>query len=94
VDATVHNGTGAAVSVVEVDYPSASFGTTSLAAGADFHYRFKILGNGPTKATWTDAMRQDHSSTGPTLVEGSEGPMIVTLTAKGAQWDVRVKKIH
>ena len=63
----VRNETGKAVTLVEVDYPSASFGKESLAEGADFHYRFKVQGDGPLKAMWTDAGNHDHSVAGPQL---------------------------
>ena len=45
VAATVSNRTSQPIDLLEVDYPSASFGTQSLAPGADFHYRFKVLGS-------------------------------------------------
>ena len=90
VDATVHNGTGGPATVVEVDYPSASFGKELLPDGADFRYRFKILGSGPTKVLWTDAGHQDHSVAGPRLEEGQEGRLVVTLTPSGATWDAKL----
>ena len=90
VEATVHNGSGAAVSVVEVDYPSASFGKEMLADGADYHYRFKIQGDGPLKVLWTDAANHDHSVAGPQLKEGEEGQLVVTLLPNDAKWDLRV----
>ena len=90
IEATVHNSTGGPVSVVEVDYPSASFGTQSLADGADFHYRFKVLGSGSTKVLWTDAKHQDHTVAGPPLQEGAEGHLLVTLSSSNASWDVNI----
>jgi len=89
VEATVHNGSGAAVSVVEVDYPSASFGKEVLADGADYHYRFKIQGDGPLKVLWTDAGNHDHSVAGPVIREGDEGSLLVTIRANDAVWDVK-----
>lgn len=86
VSARVLNQTGGPVSTVEVDYPSASFGRESLAAGAVYTYRFKILGSGVTKVEWTDAARKDHTSTGPELREGQEGQLTITLTPTGASW--------
>jgi hypothetical protein len=86
VSVTVKNETGAAVTLVEVDYPSASFGRESLAAGAAYPYRFKILGSGATKVSWTDAARKQHAGTGPDLHEGQQGQLAITLTPTGAQW--------
>jgi hypothetical protein len=86
VSATVKNDTGAGVTLVEVDYPSASFGRESLAAGAVYPYRFKVLGSGATKVSWTDAQRKQHTASGPELHEGQQGSLLITLTPAGAQW--------
>lgn len=91
VEADVKNDSGAAVSLVEVDYPSASFGTESLASGAVYHYRFKILGDGPVKILWTDAQRKDHSVSGPSLHEGQEGTLTVTITGSTALWNTGLR---
>jgi hypothetical protein len=86
IDATIANHSGAAINLVEVDYPSASFGTQNLAAGAEFHYRFKVLGSGPTTVLWTDAAHHDHKNTGPSMEEKDEGRLTVTIDATGASW--------
>jgi hypothetical protein len=87
----VTNNTGARVTLIEVDYPSASFGRESLAAGAVFPYRFKILGSGPTKVSWTDAAHHDHSSAGPNLHERQHGQLTITLTPAGASWSAQLQ---
>jgi hypothetical protein len=86
VSATVTNETGGPVTLVEVDYPSASFGRETLAASAIYPYKFKVLGSGATKVSWTDAQRKDHTSTGPELHEGQQGQLEITLTPTGAHW--------
>jgi len=91
VQAAVRNQTGGAVTLVEVDYPSASFGIPSLAADAESNYRFKIQGSGLTRVSWTDAERKQHEITGPKLNEGQEGLLIVTLTPNGASWDTQLR---
>jgi len=91
VEADVINATGAPVTLVEVDYPSASFGVGLLAAGATFHYRFKILGSGATKVMWTDEARHDHSVSGPQLQEGQQGTLTVTLGAQTASWTSQIR---
>jgi len=88
VEADVRNATATAVSLVEVDYPSASFGKESLGAGATYHYRFKVQGDGKTKILWTDAAQKEHSAGGPVLKEGQAGPLTVTITGESAVWDV------
>lgn len=88
--AVVSNHTGGQVTLIEVDYPSASFGRDVLAEGTSFPYRFKIIGDGPTKVSWTDAAHHNHASTGPTLHEGQHGPLTIELTPAGATWASRV----
>ena len=87
----VRNETGKAVTLVEVDYPSASFGVDTLAAGGTYHYRFKILGDGPTKILWTDAAEQQHTVAGPALKEGQEGTLSATINAGTATWQSDLK---
>jgi hypothetical protein len=86
IEATVSNRTTQPIELLEVDYPSASFGTQNLAPGADFHYRFKVLGSGPTKLLYTDNTHHDHKSDGPSLNEGTEGRLTITITPEGATW--------
>jgi len=86
VDAAVENRTAAPISLVQVEYPSASFGTQTIAPGADFHYRFKVLGSGEMKITWTDAAEHEHKATGPTLHEGAEGELGIVVANDGVQW--------
>jgi hypothetical protein len=86
VEADVVNATGSAVTLVEVDYPSASFGVESLGAGAVYHYRFKVLGSGGTTVMWTDAARGQHTAKGPELHEGQAGVLRVTLAGDKAEW--------
>ena len=92
VDATVENRSGATISLLEIDYPSASFGTQNLASGADFHYRFKVLGSGPLKASYTDSAQHDHTSSGPTLNEGAEGLLTVTIDPGLIRWQTTFKQ--
>ena len=86
IDATVSNRTAAPLAVVQVEYPSASFGTQSIAPGGDFHYRFKILGSGQMKITYTDSAEHEQKATGPTLTEGTEGPLTITVAPDGTHW--------
>ena len=89
VQADVKNVSGATVNLVELDYPSASFGIQSLAPGANFHYRFKILGSGEMQILWTDTADKQHTVKGPSLYEGLQGPMTVTITGTTATWDMQ-----
>ena len=86
VAATVSNRTSQPLTLLEVDYPSASFGTENLSPGADFHYRFKVLGSGSMKLLYTDSAHHDHKSDGPLLHEGAEGRLIIAITPAGVTW--------
>lgn len=82
VEATITNKTGEVLNVVQVDYPSASFGTQSLKPGESFHYRFKLVGSGPVKLSYTDARQKDHHQDGPGMQEGQEGRLEIVFPAQ------------
>lgn len=86
VEATVSNHTSQRLQLLEVDYPSASFGTQTLAPGADFHYRFKVLGEGKLTLTYTDSSNKEQKSNGPELQEGAEGPLHIIIAPSGTEW--------
>src|SRR5580658_7654380 len=73
VEATVENRTGAPIQLLEVDYPSASFGANSLSAGAVFHYRIQLRGTGPLKVQYTASDGRQAKIDGPTVAERQEG---------------------
>jgi hypothetical protein len=87
VDATVENRTGADIQLLEVDYPSASFGADRIASGAAYHYRFQIRGSGPLKISYTGPDEKLVQIAGPTLVERQQGQLkIVLLPASKVQF--------
>lgn len=86
VEATVSNRSSQTMRLVEVDYPSATFGVQTLAPGADFHYRFKVLGEGRMKLIYTDTTNNEKTFEGPLLKESAEGPLTITLDDQGAHW--------
>lgn len=79
IDVTVENRSGAAVQLLEVDYPSASFGVDSLAAGADFHYRIQLRGSSAVKVQYTAADGGEVQAVGPVLVERQQGQLQIML---------------
>lgn len=87
IEAIVSNRTSQPIGLIEVAYPSASFGTQGLAPGADFHYRFKVLGSGDMKLTYTDSAHQEQKSLGTSLKEGAEGRITITIAPDGTHWD-------
>ena len=87
IDTTIENRTGADIQLLEVDYPSASFGADRIASGAVYHYRFQVNGSGPLKITYTGAEGKQVQINGPTLVERQQGQLkIVLLPAGQAQF--------
>jgi hypothetical protein len=82
VDATVENRNGAPVQLLEVDYPSASFGADTLAAGQVFRYRIQLRGSGPLKVQYTAGGRQAQID-GPSLSERQEGTFEIVLLPGG-----------
>ena len=86
VEADIRNVSSQPISLLEVDYPTASFGTESLAPNSVYHYRFAIIGSGRTKVLWTDARYKDHTVAGPDLHEGEHGTLVITISASGATW--------
>ena len=84
IDATVQNRTGSAIELLEVDYPSASFGVDSLASGDSYHYRFQVRGEGPIKVQYTEAAgHQFWQKTGPEIYERQEGRLDIVLLPGG-----------
>jgi hypothetical protein len=83
IDTTIENRTGADIQLLEVDYPSASFGADRIAAGAAFHYRFQIRGSGPLTLTYSaPGGRQTHIA-GPKLFEREQGQLQIVLLPDG-----------
>jgi len=83
IDVTVRNNTGGPISLLEVDYPIASFGADALAAGADFHHRIQTRGSAPIKVQYTAANGHQVQITGPVLHEKQEGKIEVVLLPDG-----------
>lgn len=84
IEATVENRTGAPIELLEVDYPSASFGTDTLANGAAYRYRFQVRGDGPVKLQYTDSTtHQQRQITGPQIFERQEGSLEIVLLPGG-----------
>ncbi len=79
IDTTIENKSGGPIQLLEVDYPSASFGVDHLDAGAVFHYRFQVRGSGPLTLQYTDAGGQQAKISGPTLDEHQQGQLQIVL---------------
>ena len=83
IDVTIKNNTGGPISLLELDYPSASFGSDALASGADFHHVVQTRGSGPVKIQYAAANGHQVQVTGPKLYEKQEGTLQVVLLPDG-----------
>jgi hypothetical protein len=83
IEATVKNDTGGPISLLEVDYPSASFGADAVAASGEVHHRIQTRGSGPLKVQYTDESGKQVQITGPTLYEGQGGRVDIDLLPRG-----------
>jgi hypothetical protein len=79
VQISVENRTGAAIQLLEVDYPSASFGADSLASGGSLNYSIQVRGSGPVKVQYSLAGVAQKQISGPPLSEGDEGQLQIVL---------------
>jgi hypothetical protein len=95
VDTTVENRTGGPIQLLEVDYPTASFGADKLDAGAVYHYRIQLRGIGPLKVQYTAADSRQAQIEGPTVTERQEGTLqIVLLPAGKAEFHPQLTPAH
>jgi hypothetical protein len=95
VDATVENRTGAPIQLLEIDYPSASFGRDKLATGELFNYRIQLQGSGPLKVHYTTADRHQVDINGPTVRERQEGALRIVLVPEGkAEFHLEIEPSH
>jgi hypothetical protein len=83
VETSVENRTGKAIQLLEVDYPSASFGDNRLDAGETFHYRIQLRGSGSLKVQYTTSDERQIHVNGPMLAERQEGTLQIVLLAEG-----------
>ncbi len=82
VETTIANRTSGRLTVLQVEYPSASFGVQALDPGQSFHYRFKLYGSGPIKLSYFDARAVEHHQIGPLMNEGQEGTLSIDFSAQ------------
>jgi len=84
INVTVENRTGAQIDLLEVDYPSASFGDDTLASGASYRYLIQVRLEGPVKVQYNEhATHQLRQMTGPDLHEGQQGQLEIVLLPGG-----------
>jgi hypothetical protein len=80
---TVENRTGAAIQLLEVDYPSASFGADTLSSGGRLSYSIQVRGTSPIKVQYKSAYGAQRQISGPSLTEKDEGRLEIVLLPDG-----------
>ena len=83
VQVTVENRTGADIKLLEVDYPSASFGADKLGADSVFSYSVALQGEGPIKVQYTTLDQRQAQMIGPDVAEGQAGKLEIVLLPGG-----------
>ena len=83
VETTVENRSGAPIQLLEVAYPSATFGAGSLAPDAVLHYQIQMRGAGPLKVQYTAPDGHQVQIEGPSLAEKQEGQLQIVLLPGG-----------
>lgn len=83
VQATVINSGSTALHNIEVDYPSASFGVSNLAPGAEIHHKIRLDDAGRMKVEFFDSDHKKYSGIGPYAKEGQNGTITITLDGTG-----------
>ena len=83
IEATVQNHTGGTITLIEVDYPSASFGADTLPGDGVFHHRIQTRGSGQITVQYTGADGRVAQIKGPTLYEGQDGSIEIDLQPGG-----------
>lgn len=79
IQCTIVNDQTTPVSLVQVSYPGGTFGVQTIAAGGNFHYRFRDLGDDQASIEFTDAAHKDHTVKGPQLRKGQQGTLRITI---------------
>jgi len=83
IETTIENHTGGTVTLLEVDYPSASFGADTLPADGVFHHRIQTRGSGPINVQYTAANGHPVQIKGPDIYEQQEGSIDIVLLPNG-----------
>lgn len=83
VETTVENRTGQTIQLLEVEYPSATFGANSMVAGETLHYRIQLRDSGPLKVRYTGVNGQAAQVQGPVVAERQEGRLQIVLLPGG-----------
>jgi hypothetical protein len=95
---SIENDTGQPLQMVELDYPGASFGVSTLAPHAVYSYRFKAIGSGALALSYSEA-GSAHTSAGPPIGDAVGGTLHVLVRERGVvnwdpSWIVTLPSLH
>ena len=83
IEANVQNHTGQMIHQLEVDYPTASFGTNNLAEGAALRYRLQVRGSGIVQVDYIGSDGKTAHVQGVNLSERQHGELTIILLPDG-----------
>jgi hypothetical protein len=83
VEVIVENRSGGPVRLLEVDYPSASFGRNAMTADETYRYQIQVRGSGKVKVQYTGADGRTVQGEGAELSEGETGRLEIELAPGG-----------
>jgi hypothetical protein len=83
VNVSIENKSGGTLQMIELDYPSASFGVNALADGAAYPYKFEVHGSSELHISYSDAAGVGHKADGPVMRDGDAGDLLITLGTDG-----------
>ena len=83
IETSVENRTGGTITLLEVEYPTASFGVDTLAKDSVTHHRIQTRDSGPISVQYTAGHGRQVEIKGPTLYEKQEGSINIILLPDG-----------
>lgn len=92
VNLTIVNNGNADLHNVELQYPNASFGKSTLAPGESYSYKAKIIADGELKLKFLDPSGREHNEKGPPISKNATGQVTITIdeTADN-KWNAQIE---
>ena len=90
VSSTIVNNSGETLHDVELSYPKATFGVTTIEAGKSYSHPFLVTSDGRLQLTFSDAQFKQHVAQGPMVrAKQSRNLNIVVRPDKSVAWQER-----
>jgi hypothetical protein len=92
IDVTIQNNSSVPIRNVELDYPTAAFGTAVIAPGKSYWYHIKPSGSGEVSLSFEPENGKAFREKGPTVHAGDSGTLtLIVEQDAGQQWRMRVQ---